>query len=370
MDSYERFIRVLDFEEPDRTPIFDSINNIRVFHEIGGYGSPEEVMPKTYHRLGMDISFQSFSYIPWVLPREGRIVRIWDDNKWGNILFSKPFKHKYIVYNDGTHSDQIVERPFKNLEELIELKMEPAHTEDELVERYVSNYRNLAKHYGIYGIVVVGCGSAIMDDIPRILSWPLYVRAIHQTKDVVRRIMDIRAIDARANVKAYIEAKAGPAFMVADDIAEKRGLMHPIWFLREEWIPRMREIIYPAIKAGVRMIFHSEGNTEAILDDLIKTGFVGLNPLEPFSMDLKQIKEKYGDRLILTGGIDNWHLLQHGSPTQVERTVRECISIAAPGSGYCPGSSGEINPTTPLENVIALYKAIKKYGEYPKAKVK
>jgi len=365
MDSYERFIRVLEFEEPDRTPIFDSINNIRVFHEVGGYGPPEDVVPKTYHRLGMDISFHDPNGLPWDLPREGRIVKVWDYNSWGNIIFEKPFTRKYILYSDGTHSDQIVKRPFKNLDEVMELKMEPAHTEDELVEQYVSHYCKLAKAYGKYGIVVVGCGAAIIDDVPRILSWPLYARALHHAKDVVKRIMDIRAIDARANVRAYIEAKAGPAFMVADDIAEKHGLMHPLSFLREEWLPRMREIIHPAIKAGVKMIFHSEGNTEAILDDLIKIGFIGLNPLEPFSMNLKRVKEKYEDRLVLTGGIDNWHLLQHGSPAQVEEAVKECIAIAAPSSGYCPGSSGEINPTTPVVNAITMYKAIKKYGKYP-----
>lgn len=366
MDSYERFIRVLEFEEPDRTPIFDSINNIRVFREVGGPGPPEEVMPKTYHRLGMDISFQDFNYLPWDLPSEGRIVKVWNNNTWGNIIFDKTFTNKYVLYNDGTHSNQIVERPFKNIDEVMEVKIEPAHTEDELVEYYISHYRKLVKHYGDYGVVVVGCGSAILDDVPRILSWSLYVRALHQAKDIVRRIMNIRMIDARANVKAYIEANAGPAFMVADDIAEKHGLMHPLWFLRNEWIPRMREIIYPAVKAGVKMIFHSEGNTEAILNDLIEIGFIGLNPLEPYAMNLKKIKEKYGDRLVLTGGIDNWHLLQYGSPAQVEKAVKECIAIAAPNSGFCPGSSGEINPTTPVVNATTLYEAIRKYGKYPR----
>jgi len=45
--------------------------------------------------------------------------------------------------------------------------------------------------------------------------------------------------------------------------------------------------------------------------------------------------------------------------------VKECIAIAAPGSGYCLGSSGEINPATPVVNAITMYRAIKKYGKYP-----
>jgi len=116
--------------------------------------------------------------------------------------------------------------------------------------------------------------------------------------------------------------------------------------------------------AGVAIVYHSEGNTEAILPDLIGAKIMGLNPLEPFSMDLELIKQKYGDRLVLTGGIDNGYLLQNGTPADITRATKECIRKAAPGSGYCPGSSGELNPNTSFDNAFAMYNAIRKYGKY------
>ena len=127
----------------------------------------------------------------------------------------------------------------------------------------------------------------------------------------------------------------------------------------------MKKIIQPAQKAGIFVLHHSEGNTTDILPSLIEIGIRGINPLEPFSMDLRRIKEIFGDKLVLTGGVDNAYLLQHGTPAEVEKATKECIEIAAPGSGYCPGSSGNLNPGTPLANAIALYKTIKKYGKYP-----
>jgi len=365
MDSYERFVRVLEFEEPDRTPIFDSINSYKIIRAIGGEGPSRDTLPKVYRSFGMDISFQGLDYIPQDLPETERAERIWESNEWGNLVFSGPFRYKQILANDGGHSDTFIERPFKSIEDLLDMKVEPNMSEHDLTERYVDLYVDRKEAYGKYGIVTIGCGSAILDDVPRLLGWHLFARAIYQAKSVITRIMDLRAIEARANAKAYVEARAGPAFMVADDVAEKHGLMHSPAFLREEWLPRVKEIIQPAIKEGIKLLYHSEGNTEAILKDLINTGFCGLNPLEPFSMNLERMKERFGDKMVLTGGIDNAYLLQHGTPIDVEQATRECISVAAPGSGYCPGSSGELNPKTPLRNAISLYKTIRKYGAYP-----
>jgi uroporphyrinogen decarboxylase len=177
--------------------------------------------------------------------------------------------------------------------------------------------------------------------------------------------MDMYMVEARANIRGYIEADAGPAFVVAEDIADRHGLMHPLKFLKDNWLSRMMDVIHPAIQAGVTILYHSDGNTETILPDLIGIGVRGLNPLEPFAMDLVRIKEKFGDELVLTGGIDNWYLLQYGTQEEVVHTTRDCIRRAAPGSGYCPGSSGELNPDITLENAVTMYNAIKKYGRYP-----
>jgi hypothetical protein len=42
-----------------------------------------------------------------------------------------------------------------------------------------------------------------------------------------------------------------------------------------------------------------------ILDDIIDAGFRGHHLIEPGSMHIRRIKEKFGNRLFLLGGIDN-----------------------------------------------------------------
>jgi len=362
LDSYERFIRTLEFEEPDRTPIFDSFHNVSIVRAAGGTGSPEEVIPRAYRAFGMDISFQGI----WDLVEDRAPERIWEDRDYGNITFDRPFRYRYMSWGQcGEHSEGLIDRPYKDLDDLGDMRMELRHTEDDLIGIYASHYKFCKGAYDKFGVVTIGCGAPIIDSIPRMLGWSLYSRAIQRAKHTITRIMDLRMIEARANVRGYVEADAGPAYLVAEDIADKHGLMHPMQFMREEWLPRMKEVIRPAIKAGVIVVYHSEGNTEAILPDLIGAKIRGLNPLEPFSMDLSRIKEKFGDRLVLTGGIDNGYLLQNGTRDDVIRETRECIRKAAPGSGYCPGSSGELNPNTPIENAAAMYDTIREYGRYP-----
>lgn len=120
------------------------------------------------------------------------------------------------------------------------------------------------------------------------------------------------------------------------------------------------------IDAGIKVIFHSDGNLWQILDDLLNAGIDGLNPIEPLAgMDLGKLKRRYGKRLVLVGGIDCSVLLPLGTPEQIHNAVKEAIRVAAPGGGFFIGSSSEITPSTPLENVLAFFEACRTHGRYP-----
>jgi uroporphyrinogen decarboxylase len=58
-------------------------------------------------------------------------------------------------------------------------------------------------------------------------------------------------------------------------------------------------------------------------------------------------------------------LLPLGTPEQIREAVRDAMRVAAPGGGLFIGSSSEIIPVTPAENVLAFYEACRTYGRYP-----
>ena len=70
-------------------------------------------------------------------------------------------------------------------------------------------------------------------------------------------------------------------------------------------------------------VFHGDGNLMPLMDDIMTLGMNCLHPIEPGAMDLKMVKEKYGDKVCLWGNID-MNTLSIGTPEEVEAEVKAC----------------------------------------------
>jgi uroporphyrinogen decarboxylase len=101
-----------------------------------------------------------------------------------------------------------------------------------------------------------------------------------------------------------------------------------------------------------------------VLDDLLTLGMSGIHPIEPGPMDLRAVKEKYGQRVCIIGNV-SVDRLSSGTPEEIDGIVRECIRAAGPGGGYMVSSSNSIPSYARPENVRAMADAIRKYGQYP-----
>ena len=78
------------------------------------------------------------------------------------------------------------------------------------------------------------------------------------------------------------------------------------------------------------------------------------------------LKRKYGEKITFWGGgIDTQHTLPFGTPEEVRSEVRERIRIFAPGGGYVFNTIHNVQPRIPVENVLAMYRALRDFGEYP-----
>jgi len=80
---------------------------------------------------------------------------------------------------------------------------------------------------------------------------------------------------------------------------------------------------------------------------------------------LKDIKERYNNKVVLMGGLDQNRTLIMGTPDDVENEARDAIEQAASGGGFILSGGCELSAITPPENIIAAVDAAKKYGRYP-----
>jgi uroporphyrinogen-III decarboxylase len=82
-------------------------------------------------------------------------------------------------------------------------------------------------------------------------------------------------------------------------------------------------------------------------------------------MDLATLKSDFGDKMVFNGAIDSHHVLIDGTPQTVRQKTREVLEIMKPGGGYIAGASHDtILEETPLENVLAMFDAIREFGSY------
>jgi hypothetical protein len=167
---------------------------------------------------------------------------------------------------------------------------------------------------------------------------------------------------------AYIEAlldSGCDAVMTTDDYSSNRGpIMGP---------QRFREFVLPGIirqaeavhARGGYFIKHTDGNVWSILDDLVEAGIDAWHGIQPsIGMDLRALKERYGDVLCFFGGVNNETLIA-GTPEEVRYEVRHAIQYAAPGGGLVITSGNVLQPGTQLENYLSGRQAVRDYGVYP-----
>ena len=145
-----------------------------------------------------------------------------------------------------------------------------------------------------------------------------------------------------------------------DDVgAQNRMLVSPkMW--RQYLKPRMAGFIaeLKTINPALKVAYHTDGNVEPIIPELIEIGIDVLNPVQPASMDPAKIKEQYGDRLCFWGTIDEQYTLPFGSPAEVEGEVLRRLRTAGRDGGLVLSPTHHVQLDTPLENFWAMVNTI------------
>ncbi len=153
-------------------------------------------------------------------------------------------------------------------------------------------------------------------------------------------------------------ARAGVDMIcVAGDIAmQDRIIMGPdAWRALDK--PRLAKLIADcrAIKPDVFFFFHSDGNVTDLMDDLVEIGLNVINPIQPECMDPVDVKKRWGDRIVIHGGISLQRTLPFGSVADVKAEVTDLIRQCGYNGGLVMFPSNVIQPDTPVENVIACF---------------
>jgi uroporphyrinogen decarboxylase len=134
-------------------------------------------------------------------------------------------------------------------------------------------------------------------------------------------------------IAMYQEAvrQGAEVLVLGDDAGQRGGPMISPGMWREHLLPYHCQIV-DALDAPV--IWHSDGNVEALLPMAIEAGFAGMHGLDPLAgTDLGQIKRAYGADLVLVGNVDV-RVLCGDDLGAVRAEVDRCVAQGAAGGGY------------------------------------
>jgi len=150
------------------------------------------------------------------------------------------------------------------------------------------------------------------------------------------------------------------AFYFGDDWgSQASGLMMGPVHWRRYIKPRLARLFARVKEAGKRVFLHSDGQVDAVFDDLIEIGLDVYNPFQPEIRDVYEVKRRYGSRLCFYGGIGIQELLPSGTPEQVKAEVHRAIAELGAGGGYILGAAHAVMADAPVENVVALIEAVR-----------
>lgn len=121
-------------------------------------------------------------------------------------------------------------------------------------------------------------------------------------KSVIRKVAQYNLASAEELLKRGVHS-----ITFSDDMGGARGMFFSLECYKDcfyEWHKRLFDLCH---EYGAYVNMHSHGNINAILPLLVDAGVDILNPVGPTdNMDLRKIKEKYGNEITIMGGISKF----------------------------------------------------------------
>lgn len=168
----------------------------------------------------------------------------------------------------------------------------------------------------------------------------------------------------RAIARAYVAAKLPPLLRADHDIADSRGILVGIKSLEKLWLPHFARAIEPLLKAGVKIIWHCDGNLMDLLPRLLDVGLVGFQGFQyEDGMDYEKIcswKTRDGDDLIIIAGVSVTRTLPFGTPAEVKKEIDRLVANG-PKTGLFLGASSSMAPGIKWENIKTMIEGLNYY---------
>ena len=302
-------------------------------------------------RLGTDIRYVNPPYIGPELSRsaDGSYMTIWGFRK-------RPTANEYGEY------DESVSWPYAEWKTVEEAEAfdwpSPDWFDYEAIPALCEQYPDAAIGAGGFGVqdfingVAFGRGvEQVLIDIA--LEDPVYLYIVERRQ---RFFIEF--------IERTLQAPKGRIGMVlcGEDLGTQRGLLvRPETFDRL-FAPKKKEFFDLVHSYGARISHHCCGSSRELIPRFIDLGMDALQTIQPQAagMDPYELKKQFAGQITFHGAVDAQGWLQKASCEEIAKEVNHLMDEVGLGGGYILSPSHNIQPDTPIENVLAIYDTVAK----------
>ncbi|OPZ87251.1 MAG: methylcobalamin:coenzyme M methyltransferase [bacterium ADurb.Bin429] len=361
LTSRIRVARALAHQEPDRVPVdFWATGEVkRVLKRHLGFETEEELL--NY----LDVDFRVLSGPVCHRPPAPEAGEGISTDIWG-------VQRKTVTFGNGDHQGSYQELARSPLEAMESV---------EAIDRYTGwpspdwwDYNSLAEDCRRVGDKCVVFVGDRMDRTAQ-LKPAMYLRGVEQimldmalNPEIVDGIVEhITEYYLEYNRRVFEAARGGiDIFMMGDDFGTQTGPMMSVEMWERFFEKGFRQYIALAHSYGMKVMHHTCGSVRPLIPKFIDAGLDILQSLQPraANMDLGELKKEFGADLCFHGSMDIQETMPRGVPDDIRAEVCQRMRVGKPGGGFIICTAHNIQPDTPVENILALFDAYKEYAAY------
>jgi hypothetical protein len=347
--SPERVRRVLALEKPDRAPLFDLLPNDAVLQHFNG-GEPVAVGDDASGIRAVAAAIDG-TRVSAFSPSEKRVERLSDGRACRHERWTTWTAWK--SYSSSEEYREVKER------ELSERRRSAGNPVDPAVDQHYLREREIRSLLGDDFCYVLAPPHQSLMGIWTEVGLEQFSYYLYDCEELIVEQLELNTEYACRWIEGLPGDDPFEAAFIGDDIAFKTGSMISVEWLQEHYFPRLARVVTALHARGLKAMYHSDGNLNAIMDGLVEAGIDALNPIEVSAgMDLGDLHRRY-PQLVFAGGIDVSHLLPYGTPEQIRDATVKAIEETA--GRILVGSSTEVFSAVPLENFLAMREAAMGY---------
>lgn len=148
-----------------------------------------------------------------------------------------------------------------------------------------------------------------------------------------------------------------------DDLGSTKGALMSLETYRDIFKEPVRRICQHVQSKGVLFGHHSCGRMEMFMDDLLDIGVDLVNPIQTWN-NQSELKQKYGDKVVLYGGLNNQEITDILEPEEnaLRAELRRAVDTLAPGGRFILEVRRAVVSTNGVNAPAILMDEYEKYG--------